>query len=139
MIASIIARLKEAGTPFRIVGGAAELADVKDHPPALPAAYAYEARERSAETELINDVFQRTEVDISVVIVTGNLSKANNAAAADDLTNLKIFVRGQLLGFMPAGAENPLMHVEGELQQAVGGTVWFEDVFITAYYQESQP
>lgn len=139
MIASIIARLMEPGTPFRIVGGAAELADVKDHPPALPAAYTYEARDRSGEIERINDVFQRTEVDIAVVIVTGNLSKVNNAAAANDITSLKNYVRGKLLGFMPPGAENPLMHVEGEMQQALGGTVWFEDVFTTSYYQESQP
>ncbi len=138
MIASIIARLMEPGTPFRIVGGAAELADVKDHPTALPAAYVYEARERSEQNERINSILQRTACDIAVVIVTGNLSKVNNAAAAGDLTSLKNHVREKLLGFLPDGASDPLEHVEGEMQQALGGTVWFEDVFATAHYQESQ-
>lgn len=138
MIASIIARLKEAGTPFRIVGGAADLADVKDHPPSLPAVYVYEARERSEQNERINGILQRTACDIAAVIVTGNLSKVNNAAAAGDLKSLKDHVRGKLLGFLPDGASDPLVHVEGELQQALGGTVWFEDVFATAHYQESE-
>lgn len=139
MIAAVIARLMEAGTPFRIAGGAAELADVKDYPPALPAVYVYLARERSEPSERIESVLQRTSSDIGVVIVTGNLSRTNNAAAASDVEDLKTYVRRKLLGFLPNSAADPLEHVEGELQQALGGTVWFEDVFATAHYQESQP
>jgi len=71
------------------------------------------------------------------VIVTSNLSQVNNAAAANDVEVLKAYVRSKLLGFMPEGAADPLEHVEGELQSAIGGTVWFEDVFTTAHYQEA--
>ena len=138
MISSIISRLLETGTPFRICGGAGDLADVKDQPPALPAAYVYLARERSEPSDRIESVFQRTACDIGVVIVTSNLSMANNAAAAGEVDALKIYVRRQLLGFLPDGAADPLEHVEGELQQALAGTVWFEDVFSTAHYQESE-
>lgn len=138
MIASIIDRLLEAGTPFRVCGGAGELADVKDQPAATPAAYVYLARERSEPSDRIESVLQRTACDIGVVIVTSNLSRTNNAAAASDIEQLKAYVRRQLLGFTPEGASDPLEHVEGELQQALSGTVWFEDVYATAHYQESQ-
>lgn len=136
MIPSIISRLMESGTPFRISGGAAELADVKTQPNAMPAVFVYRSREQSEASPYIESVYQRTAVDIAVVIVTGNLSKLNNAAAANDVEALKAYVRSQLLGFMADGAADPLQHVEGELQQALDGAVWFEDVFSTAYYQE---
>lgn len=138
MIQSIIDRLMEPGTPFRMAGGASELAAVKDVPPATPAVYVYVSREVSSDSERIESVFQRTAVDIGVVMVTTNLAKANNAAATGDIEALKKFVRRQLLGFMPQGAADPLMHIEGELQQALSGTVWFEDVFATSHYQESE-
>ncbi|CAD7055443.1 hypothetical protein RHAB21_00719 [Pseudorhizobium halotolerans] len=136
MIPAIINRLMEAGTPFRISGGAAQLADVKDAPPQTPAVYVYVAREQSTPNERMNTILQRTAVDIGVVMVTSNLSKSNNAAAAGDIEALKAYVRQKLLGFLPEGAADPLEHVEGELQSALSGTVWFEDVFSTAHYQE---
>ncbi|UDF29835.1 UNVERIFIED_ORG: hypothetical protein LHK14_00485 [Roseateles sp. XES5] len=138
MIAAILAELQKPGTPFRIAGGAGELADVKDQPPALPAVYAYLARERSEPSDRTVHILQRTACDIGVVIVTSNLSATNNAAAASDIDVLKTYVRATLLGFVPASGADPIEHVEGELQQALSGTVWFEDIFATAYYQESQ-
>jgi hypothetical protein len=137
MIQSIISRLMEAGTPFRISGGAGQLADVKDQPPQTPAVYAYVASERSEPNDRLGALLQRTVADIGIVIVTSNLSQVNNAAAANDVEVLKAYVRSKLLGFMPEGAADPLEHVEGELQSAIGGTVWFEDVFTTAHYQEA--
>ncbi len=138
MIQSIIDRLQEAGTPFRIAGGAGELANVKDQPPATPAFYAYIARERSAPSDRIGRTLQRSAADVAIVIVTSNLSKQNNAAAAGDIEALKTYVRNKLIGFMAEGATDPFEHVEGELQQALGGTVWFEDVFTNARYLEEQ-
>jgi hypothetical protein len=69
LIQSIIDQLMSAGTPFRISGGAGQLADVKDAPTAMPAVYVYVARERSEPNEQINRVRQRTSIDIGVVIV----------------------------------------------------------------------
>ncbi|WP_411037637.1 hypothetical protein [Shinella sp. BYT-45] len=140
MIPSIIARLMDPGTPFRIAGGATDLATVKDAPPQTPAVYVFAGSDRSDKDESIGrKVRQRSTVDISIIIVTSNLAGTHNAAAADDLEELKAFVRGRALGFVPAGALDPLQHVEGELQQAVGGTVWFEDVFTTTRYVKENP
>lgn len=138
MIASILARLMEPGTPFRIVGGAGELSDVKDRPAQTPAVYAYVSSDSSGANERIGGLLQRTEALISIVYVTTNLSQQNNAAATADVEVLKKYGRRKLLGFLPAGAADPLTHAEGEIQQALSGTVWFEDVFATAYYQTKE-
>ncbi len=138
MIASILTRLMEAGTPFRIFGGAGELADVKDRPVQTPAVYVYVSGENSGQNERIGGLLQRTEALISVLYVTTNLSQQNNAAATGDIEALKKYGRRKLLGFKPDGAADPLTHVEGEIQQALSGTVWFEDVFATAYYQTKE-
>ncbi|MBW8322420.1 MAG: hypothetical protein K0M49_16760 [Arenimonas sp.] len=141
MIKSIVDRLLEAGTPFRIVGGAGALSSVKDRPPAVPAAYVYLAVENSAPNErATGPVVQRMSGDISVVIVTENLSGSDDWAAADEIENLKAFVRERLIGFVVTGGDcDPLEHVSGELQQAVAGMIWFEDTFATARYLEEQP
>lgn len=140
MISSIVDRLMEPNTPFRICSGAGALASIKDRPPQVPAVYVFEATETSALSERsTGPVLQRSSVDIGVVIVTENLSGTDEFAAAEDIGNLKSYVRSKLIGFMAAGADEPLQHVTGELQQAVAGTIWFEDVYTTARYIEEQP
>lgn len=135
MIQSMLNQLMAPGTPFRISGGATALAAVKDTPPQTPAVYVFVAGERSEKDGRINaTVRQKSTVDISVVVVISNLAGTNNAVAADDTETAKAYVRGRLIGFLPSGALDPLQHVEGELQQAIAGTVWFEDVFTTTRY-----
>lgn len=139
MIKEIVERLSEAGTPFRIIGGAGGLAQVKDRPPQVPAAYVYFTNENSAPNQrATGSVMQRSAADIAVTIATENLSGEDNFEAAEDIENLKAFVRRKLIGFMPEGADDPLEHVTGELQQAAAGIIWFEDVYATARYLEEE-
>ncbi|WP_455270307.1 phage tail terminator protein [Rhizobium herbae] len=138
MIQSIIARLQEPGTLFAIAGGAAALADVKDAPLSFPAVYVFISDERSSENQRMGRIMQRTVATIGVVIVTKNLSTINNAAAATDIEVLRKYCRRKLLGFIPADAEDPMEHVGGELQQALGGVIWFEDAYTTSYYIEEE-
>lgn len=123
-------RLNEAGTPFALVKGAADLAAVKDMPTALPAAYVLIAREATAENDrATGPVSQRVERDLMVVIVAQDLSDPEGGAAADLVETLKSHVRGKLIGFVPTDMSEPITHVAGEMVQAAGGAVWFEDVF----------
>jgi len=138
VIRSIVARLLESGTPFAIAGGAGSLAAVKDRPLQVPAVYVYIASERSAANDRITGVLQRSGIDISVVIITENLSDTDDFEAAEDIENLKAYVRRKLIGFMADGLDDPLEHVTGELQQAISGTIWFEDVYSSARYLEEQ-
>lgn len=137
IIEEIIARLKETGTPFLIVDGANELAEIKDRPETTPAAYVYTATQASRPNERINGTLQRSEIDIAVVLVTENA--AGRVDAARDIEALLTFVRGKLLGFMPASAADPLEHVVGQVVQIKDRMVWFEDVFATATYLTEQP
>jgi hypothetical protein len=130
------ARLVVSGTPFALVEGANELAQVIDRPPTTPAAYVFISGETSAENERINGpVLQRTATDISVVIITENSGSPDDVAR--DIEQLKRFVRKRILGFTPTEAD-PLEHIVGKIQQVKDGMVWFEDVFSTAFYQEEQ-
>ncbi|SIR43207.1 hypothetical protein SAMN05880590_13211 [Rhizobium sp. RU35A] len=137
IVLSVRNALKSAGTPFVLVEGANELAQVKDRPPAVPAAYVFINSEASSENQrLTGPVLQRMQVDVSVVIITENAGGAEEASR--DIETLKAWTRQALLGFQPADTADPFEHISGQIQKARDGMVWFEDVFGTATYLESQ-
>lgn len=137
MIADILARLMEPETPFKMSGAAGSLSDIKDAPRAVPAVFGYISAEKSEPNERATGrIMQRTRIDVSIVIVTRNLSKSDNGLAATDIDPLKAKVRSRMIGWQPTDDHDPIEHVEGELIQAVGGYVWFEDVYTTATYTE---
>lgn len=138
MITEIRQRLLMEGTPFAIVEGAVALAQVKDFPPATPAAYVFMVRDASEPNSRMNGpVMQRTAADIAVVIVFEQLAEPLGDPAADELETIVAWVRACLLGFGGSTFE-PLEHVSGELVQSKGGAVWQQETFGTAYYQEEQ-
>ena len=137
IVDEIKARLGGDGTPFALIEGANELAEVKERPPATPAAYVFISGESSAANERINGpVLQRMATGVSIVIITENSGTRDDVAR--DIEQLKKFGRDQLLGFTPIDAD-PLEHIVGKIQQVKDGMVWFEDVFGTAVYLEEQP
>ena len=136
MIAAIRDRLLEPGTPFALVAGAVALAQVKDRPPALPAAYVMPVRAASEpNSRMASPMLQRTATDVAVIIIFEQLAAPLGDPAADLLEELVTWVRGRLLGLTGADFE-PLEHVSGEMIQARGGTVWWEETWGTAHYQE---
>lgn len=138
MIAEIRQRLLEVPTPFALVEGALALAQVKDSPPAGPAGYVFMVREASEANNRMNGpVLQRTAADIAVVIAFEQLAEPLGEPGADDLELLVAWTRNRLIGFGTSIFE-PLEHVSGELVQAKGGAVWWQETFGTAYYQEEQ-
>lgn len=138
MIGEFIARLRDrASPPFALVEGAAELASVGGGAPnATPAAFVFTAEEAAGENERVTGVLQRMEVDVSVVIVTSNVSDAQGAAAAADIEALKMIVRGALVGWQPASTDDVVTNVGGKLVRAKEGLVWWELTFATALYLE---
>ncbi|PKR90871.1 hypothetical protein CXZ10_05845 [Pleomorphomonas diazotrophica] len=138
MIAEIRQRLLVAGTPFALVEGAVALAQLTDRPPQLPASYVFMVREASEPNDRMNGpVMQRTACDIAVVIIFEQLAEPLGEPAADELETMLAWERAQLIGFGGTTFE-PLEHVSGELVQAKGGAVWWQDTYGTAYYQEEQ-
>lgn len=139
IVTEIITRLTDrCGSSFALIEGAVALAAVSDAPPATPAAYVVPMREASGENErMTGGLLQRTELDIAVVIIVENVSDDRGAAAGQDLEPLKAAVRAALLGWMPASAEDVITHVSGELTASREGVVWWEEIFATAAYLES--
>lgn len=137
VVAEIIARLLEAPTPFALVEGAAALSQVKDIPPASPAAYVIETEDASAENERATGHLQRNEADIAVVVVASNFTDPRGGAAAGDVEALKGFVRSRLIGWETPSAADPIGHVGGRLTRARGGAVWFEDTFSATSWLEA--
>lgn len=138
MIAAIIERLKaEASPPFSIVEGSADLAALGSaQPNAMPAAYVFVAEEAAEENSRVNAVLQRMEVDVSVVVITSNVSDAQGAAASVEIEGLKKAVRRALVGWQPEGAEDVITNVGSRLVRVRDSTVWVEMTFATATYEE---
>lgn len=128
----------QCGDKFRIIETVGDLARLKDVPPAVPAAYVYIKEEAAAENTRINDVMQRTEVDVCVLIITRNLSDARGGAAATDIEVLKNAVRPACVGWQPASAIDAVENVGGQLISAIGGTVRWEHTFSAAFYSRGQ-
>ena len=139
MIAEIQTKLREtAGTPFALVEGAISLAQIKDRPTAMPAAYVIPLRDSSDRNQrMTGGVLQMTAADIGVVIIFENLAAPIGDPSVDELEALKRWVREQLIGF-EAPDFDPIEHIEGELVKARSGVVWWQETFGTSFIQEAK-
>ena len=136
-IADIKNRLLGAGTPFAAVEGAANFAGIENHSHGTPAAFILSPEDVSGDNErMTGNILQRNEGDIAIIIVLENLGDIAMGDAANDLDDIKAFVRKQLLGFEPAGSDEPMEHISGKLLKANGGTVWHEELFSLVTYLE---
>lgn len=140
IVPEIIDRLKTAPqTPLRLTDGAAALASLGTNaaPKALPAAFVYVSEEAAAENSRATGVLQRVEMDVTVVLVSQNVSDPRGAAASSDVEALKVWAKARLLGWQPASAEDVLTYVGGRMVRAREGLVWWELTFATATYLEA--
>ena len=136
IVAEIIARLQAIAPPvFALVEGAAELAALgSGTPPAMPAAYVYIAEEASADNERLTGVLQRTEIDISLLLVASSAADPRGGVASGDLEALKRAARGALLGWQPPSADDVVTHVGGRIVRFRDNAVWWEMTLGTAVY-----
>ena len=138
MIAEIQAKLRNTtGTPFALVEGAIAMAQVKDRPTAMPAAFVLPLRDASSPNQRVSGMLQTTQADIGVVIIFENLSAPLGDPAVDELEAIKTWVREQLIGLV-VGDCDPIEHIEGELVKARAGVVWWQETFGTSFLQEGQ-
>lgn len=139
IVAEVIARLQAQAAPkFAIVAGSADLASIgTGKPNALPAAYVFISEEAASQNERVNAVLQRMEIDVSVVLIAGNVGDPRGGAASADIEPLKRGVRRALVGWQPPSADDVITNVGGKLVRAAGGTVWWELIFGTATLEEA--
>lgn len=137
-------RLLALPTPFSSVLGATSLAQIKDDgkPKGTPpVAFVLMAREAAAETaRATGPILQRLERDFIVLIYAEHLGERHGGAVTDEVEELKTFVRGRLIGWVPGGpTDEPVTFVGSEVVEARGGGVWFEETFAAPTYLEEAP
>lgn len=137
MIAEIIAALRTVPA-LKLVGGAADLqAAVENSPTVTPCAFVIPLEENPGANALGNFVAQRVAVAVGVVLVVRNLSDSKGAAATVDMEVLRKATKAVLLGFSPGSEYDPLERGQSALLVFKDGHMWWQDIYITAYYDRS--
>lgn len=137
MIDELIAQLRTVPA-LKLVGGAVDLqAAAEEEPTITPAAFVIPLEENPGANELGNFVMQRVAVAVGVVLVVRNLTDTKGAAATVDMEALRQSTKAVLLGFAPNDACDPLERGQSALLAFKEGHMWWQDIYITAYYDRS--
>ena len=126
--------------PFRIVGGAAELAALQQKPPAAtPAVYFFTADEaHEKNSRATGPSLQDTSYQVNAVIITRNLTGKAGEAAYANVEVLKEWVKRRLMGWVPTDMEDPIENGGGQVVDFKAGTIWWEHVFFTGRNEVSE-
>lgn len=137
MIAAIIGHLVAAqgSLGLKLVGGAAEFQRAAErNPTAVPAAYVFVTAEDPAPAPASGPLIQRVAVVVGVALVVRNVADATGAAASLDMDTLRGAVKAHLFGWQPNAECDPLERGPSNLLAFKDGHLWWQDSYITAYY-----
>jgi hypothetical protein len=133
-LSSIVARISEEVSAYKLVGGAAEFVRAAEGLMSVPAAFVLPASETASENEFASQVVQQNvRVQFEVLLALRNLSDSGGASATDELLPLRHATRQALLNWVPEGAEEGCEFRSGQMLQFVNGTLWWQDRYSTAY------
>lgn len=132
----IITHLKINCPALRQVGGAAEFSALPETgPQAVPAAFVVPLEERAGHNTLDTGISQRVDTRFGVILAVRNLRDGVGAAANDDLETLRRAIKDALLGWRPTGADDVCTFGGGRVLQLANQVLWWQDDFLTAYYE----
>ena len=145
--APIITRLRGQVTALKIVGGAAEVEAALNGLAAAPAAFVIEQTDTAKENEIANEVHQRVEVGLLVLLAVKNAKDSRGEAGQGDLETLRGIVASgpppagsvaaALIGWQPAASIDPLTYSGGQLFRFDPGIIWWLEAYRTAHYIRS--
>ena len=141
MIGEIRQRLEDNAVALglKFVGTAVEFQSAAEsNPTAEPAAYVIPLEEVPKPNHMDNVVVQRVVSSVGIVMVVMNVSDAKGKAAEQDMTTLRAAVKALILGWQPATGHDPLERGRSHLLAFRDGRMWWQDTYITAYYDRSQ-
>ncbi|ANK79389.1 MAG: hypothetical protein TEF_00245 [Rhizobiales bacterium NRL2] len=129
-IQPVIDYLEAAGLGYLDIGAAAELGEVLENAPRLPALFILPTGEtRTGGRETGPVLRQRITYEFSAVSVVRNVAGGTGAAGNDELADLRDGLIGALVAFRhPAGRNNPVP-VSGRLAELTDRILIFEDAF----------
>lgn len=141
MIAEIRTRLEDnkVALGLKLVGAAADFqAAAESNPGATPAAYVIPLEEAPNPNQLDNLVIQRVVASVGIILAVRNVSDVTGKASELDMTTLRTAIKALLLGWSPATGHDPLERGRGHLLAFRDSHMWWQDTYITAYYDRSQ-
>lgn len=140
MIESVKARLRaQLGDQLKLVGGAADFqAAAENNPAATPACFVFSLGEKPEPSKFTGALLQHVQTAVSIVLVVRNLSDSNGAAAVADVEELRRKVKGVVYGWAPQEGHDPLERGDSNLLAFKNGHAWWQDIYLTAYYDRSE-
>lgn len=138
MIDTVIERITSTVPALRLVGRAVDFQTaVEKNPTAVPACFVIPMREQPGRAIDANVMQQKVTVTLGVIFVVRNVGDTLGGAAGADVEQLRLAVRAQLYGWTPDPAYDPLERGLGQLLAFRDGHAWWQDQFITSYYDRS--
>jgi len=138
MIDDVVAYLKASVPALKQVGAAAQFQNaVEANPKATPAAFVISLGDDPLPSAMADQVIQRVNMTLGVVLVVRNLSDTKGVAAGQDMEVLRAQVKAALLGWQPAPEFDPLQRGRGALLAFKDGHMWWQDIYLTATYDRS--
>lgn len=138
MIEQTVERIKSTVPALRLVGRAAEFQAAAERNPAVtPACFVVPMLEQPGPSMAASVMQQQITATVGIIFVVRNLSDVAGAAAGAELETLRRAVREQLYGWAPAPGLDPFERGTGHLLTFRDGHVWWQDLFITSYYDRS--
>lgn len=133
-LAPIIERLRGEVSALRFVGGAADLPAATEELKQTPAAFVIpltDAATRNADAT--GSVTQQITARFGVLLAAQNLRDARGEAALTTLEPLRLAVREALVGWVPAGFEDPCEIVAGRIMSLSDRVLWWQDDFLSMF------
>lgn len=140
MIDELMARIREKVPEIKFVGEVADFQSAAEsNPIAVPALYVIELEE-SASPSKFSDVVvsQSVRATVGLVLVVRNLSDSKGAAARSDLRVLRQLVKAQVFGWQAGPEYDPFERGSSHLLAFRDGHVWWQDQYLTSFYDRSE-
>ena len=139
MITEIITRIKAVVPALKLVGEAADFqAAAESNPKVTPACFVIQLEETPEPNALGNLLQQRVHVAVGIVIVIRNLADPKGAAARVSLETVRSQLKDQLFGWVATPELDPFERGASNLLAFRDGHVWWQDIYLTSYYDRSK-
>lgn len=138
MITEIIARIKATVPAIKLVGEAADFQTAAEkNPNVTPACFVIALEESPAPNAYGNLMQQQVRAAVGIVIVVRNVGDISGGAARLTMESLRKQLKDQLFGWTPAAGLDPLERGNSNLLAFRDGHMWWQDVYLTEYYDRS--
>lgn len=137
MVEALKQRIRQTVPELKFVGEAVDFqAAAESNPLATPACFVFLMDERPSKSQ--TDVLvQRVEATVGVAFVVKNLKDAKGAAASGALDDLRRKVKDQVFGWQASAELDPFERGASRLLAFRDGHVWWQDLYLTSYYDRS--